>query len=209
MNVHEFARQRGISERRVRALIANGSVHATKHARAWKIDSGSAPTLAPSRRPLSAESRKALSAAIQTQSIASLEGQLRARTAKRVRALREADNPAALLADWWGNVAPAIVDAASSMAARAVDGDHDSVREQLRRHPTRYLRLREDLAETVLTERTIQGFSIHALAAKADVTPQQLRRIEQASPDTVRSMRRVLRALNLEPTALPTPQGER
>jgi hypothetical protein len=209
MNVHEFARQRGISKRRVRALIANGSVHATKHARAWRIDSGSAPTLAPSRRPLSAESRKALSAAIQTQSIASLEGQLRARTAKRVRALREADNPAALLADWRGNVAPAIVDAASSMAARAVAGDHDSVREQLRCHPTRYLRLREDLAETVLTDRTIQGFSIHALAAKADVTPQQLRRIEQASPDTVRSMRRVLLALNLEPTALPTPQGER
>ena len=209
MDVKEFARERGISERRVRALIANGSVRATKRGRGWEIDSDSARTPAPSRRPLSAESRKALSTAIQKRSIDSLEGQLRARTAKRVRALREAEDPATLLAEWWGNSAPAIIDATSSMVARAIAGDHDSVRDQFRRNPTRYLRRPEDLAAAVLSERTIRGLSVQALAVNADLAPRQVRRIEQADPDSVGSIRRVLRALDIEPTALPTPRDDR
>ena len=209
MDVREFASVRGVSERRVRALIANGSIPAAKVGRSWEIDTVFAGKPALSRRPLSEESRKALSIAIQRRSIDSLEGQLRARTAKRLRALREAEDPAALLAEWWGNAAPTIVDAASSMVVRAIAGDHDSVRKQIRRRPTRYLRRPEDLAAAVLTERTIRGLSIQALATKADLAPRQVRRIERADPDSVRSMRSVLRVLDLEPTALPTPRGAR
>ena len=205
MDIREFALERGVSERRVRALIANGSVQATKRGRAWEIDSDFARTPVPSRRPLSAESRKALSTAIQTRSIASLEGQLRARTAKRIRALREAEDPAALLAEWWGNTAPTIIDATSSMVVRAIAGDHESVRTQLRRRPTLYLRRPEDLAAAVLSERTIRGLSVQALAVNVDLTPRQVRRIEQGNLDSIGSIRRVLRALDIEATALPTP----
>jgi NAD(P)-dependent dehydrogenase (short-subunit alcohol dehydrogenase family) len=91
---------------------------------------------------------------------------------------------------------------------RAIAGDSDSIREQLRRNPTRYLRRPEDLAAAVLTERTIRGLSIPALAIKANVTPHQERLTERADPNSVRSMRRVLRALDLEPSALPTPRNE-
>jgi hypothetical protein len=36
-----------------------------------------------------------------------------------------------------------------------------------------------------------------------------VRRIEQADPDSVGSIRSVLRALDIEPTALPTPRDDR
>jgi ribosome-binding protein aMBF1 (putative translation factor) len=95
------------------------------------------------------------------------------------------------------------------MVARAIAGDHDSVREQVRRRPTMYLRRPEDLAAAVLSERTIRGLSVQALAVKSDLAPRQVRRIEQADPDSVGSIRSVLRALDIEPTALPTPRDDR
>jgi ribosome-binding protein aMBF1 (putative translation factor) len=95
------------------------------------------------------------------------------------------------------------------LVASMIAGDHDSVREQFRRHPTRYLRRPEDLAVAVLSERTIRGLSVQALAVKADLSPRQVRRIEQADPDSVASIRRVLRVLDIEPTALPTPRDDR
>jgi len=203
IDVKEFACLRGITERRVRALIANGSIPATKHGRTWEIDSGATLRPTPSRRPLSEVSRRALSIAIQKRSIISLEGQLRARTAKRLRALREAEDPAALLAAWWGNVPPTIVDAASSMVVRSILGDHESVRVQIRRRPTRYLRRPKDLADAVVTERTILGLSVHALAELAGVTSNEVRRIEGCDPGSLRSIWCVLRALEIQPTALP------
>ncbi len=206
MDVRTFAQQRGVSERRVRALIANGAIHATKHGRAWAIDDSTAQASAPGRRPLSAESRSALAVAIHTRSIASLHGQTRARTAGRLRALRTAPHPASLLSDWWGGEKPTIVDAATSMVARAIAGDEHSIRIQLARNPTRYLRRPEDLAATVLTERTVLGLSRQSLTEAANLESGELRHIEASTPTSIAAIRRVLRALDIEPTALPTPQ---
>jgi ribosome-binding protein aMBF1 (putative translation factor) len=95
--------------------------------------------------------------------------------------------------------------ATSSILVRAIAGDHTSVRTQLRRRPTLYLRRPQDLAVAVLSGRTIRGLSVQALAVNVDLTPRRVRGIEQGNLDSIGSIRRVLRALDIEATALPTP----
>lgn len=202
MDVREFAAARGITERRVRALIRKGAIPAVKQGRAWSIEAG-APTAARSRRPLSAASRRDLLKALMRRSISELSGQSRARTAERIRMLRESDNPARLLSEWWGGVAPAVVDGGTSLVASAVVGDDERVRSVVRRRVNEYLRSPRDLADTVLSERTIRGLSATALAHRADVSVPAVRSLESATPTNLQAMRRVLRELDVEPIALP------
>lgn len=205
MDVATYGRTHGVSARRVRALIASGSIAAMRHGRRWQIDERSIRET-PSRRPLSPNSRQALSTVLQSRSIETLHGQMRRRTAARVRALRESEDPAALLADWWGRQAPVILDVGSSLAARAIAGDHQGVRQQLRRRSSRYLREPADLAAAVLTERTIRGLSLQDAAAAAGVETKLLRSIESGDAAPLAAIRRVLRVLDIQPSALPTPE---
>ncbi len=114
-----------------------------------------------------------------------------------------------MLSDLWGREIPDIVDSATSLAARAIAGDHEGVRAQIAWRPTRYLRRRSDLADAVLTERTIQGMSRRMLAAEASVDSREIGRIEASLPASLDAVRRVLRALDIAPTALPTPDADR
>lgn len=202
MNVNEYAAATGVTPRRVRALIHSGALRAVRRGQLWEILDEPKRTL--SRRPLSKASQQALATAVHQRTLAGLTGQSRARTAARIRTLRQAENPAELLADWWGRKPPETLNGGTSLVLQALHGNTDTVRERLTHRPTEYLRRWEDLAEVVSSERTIQGLTRAQLAASAEVDPATVTAIETARPvNSPSALRRVLRVLNIEPSALP------
>ncbi len=91
-----------------------------------------------------------------------------------------------------------------NLVQHALAGDRAYVDAALTRPRREYLRQADDLADTVSTERAIHGLTRRELAAAAGVSVEDVRRIEAA--ETVRSIgavRRVLRVLEVEPSALP------
>lgn len=205
MNVAEYASKVGVTPRRVRALIQSGAIQAVKSGHGWDIQHTDARR-ARSRRPLSAHSRRALTKALHQRTLSGLTGQLRARTAARIRMLRESGDPAALLVDWWGGQSPEGINFGANLVAQAQHGDGARVLHRIRTRPAEYLRRRADLADTVSTERTVRGISRTDLAERAAVTVHDLARIETGRPvASVSAVRRVLRALEVEPTAIPAP----
>ncbi|NKY50537.1 helix-turn-helix domain-containing protein [Nocardia vermiculata] len=202
MNVAEYAELTQVSPRRVRAMARSGVIQAHRTGDRWEIDE-----VAPHRRrrrPLSPASRLALTRALHTRTLEGLSGQMRARTAERVDLLRRTDEPAHILADWWGGVAPTHLDGGSNLVVHAIRGNHDRVAEVLHRPRTEYLREPADLARTVRDERAIHGLTRRALSERADVDTGLIGSIERAEPlNDIRGVRRVLRALEVEPLALP------
>lgn len=202
MKTEEAADALGVSPRRVVAMIGAGQIEATKVGQRWHIT-----TLPPSRsrRPLSDRSRSLLARALHTRSLAGIDGQERARTAARLRELRSSNDPAALLAEWWGGAGDdEPVNFGTNLVRHALAGDRDYVREALHRRRREYLRQREDLADVVSTERRVRGLSIHDLAQTAEVPDSAVRRIERGLPmSSPSTARKVLRVLDIEPTALP------
>ncbi|QJU52547.1 excisionase family DNA-binding protein [Herbiconiux sp. KACC 21604] len=199
MNVTEAAAQLGVSPRRVRALIADGRIRAHRVGVGWEIEG-----LAPSkeRRALSVRSWLMLGRAVRSRALVGLSGHDRMRTAERIRRLRESDRPSRLLADWRPADAPAEL-YLDSLTARANRADDDYIRAALQRGPE-YLRSRVDLAEVVASERAIRGESREELAERASVSARLVKSIESSQPLTSPGeVRRVLRALDIEPTALP------
>jgi len=209
MKVGEYAVQAEISPRRVRALIAQGRLPATRGttadgsaARSWDIKSPVLPSR--TRRPLSTESQVALAGALREHTLAGLTGQTRARTATRIRALRASDNPAALLIDWWGGVAPVTLTGGNSFVLQAMFGDKEMLKHRVHVRPTEYLRRRERLAEIVSSERTIQQLTRQELADRAETSVAVVSAIEQGKDArTIGGMSRILRALGIQTTALP------
>jgi excisionase family DNA binding protein len=200
MNVVEAAAQLGVTPRRVRAMIADGRISAHRVGPHWVIDH-----LAPvkTRRSLSPRSWAMLSAALKGRTLEGLAGHDRSRIAERIRLLRESEYPSRLMVDWRpeaGRVDPFM----DSLADHAALGDDSYVMAAIRR-PAEYLRDPADLAEVVRSERTIRGEGRDALAKRSGVSVESVRDIETgrllSSPSDVRS---VLRALDVEPTALPT-----
>jgi excisionase family DNA binding protein len=202
MDVKQAAERLGVTPRRVVALIANGRIEATKVGRRWEVTKVPG---ARSRRPLSVRSRQSLAHALHERTLSGLEGQERARTAARVSRLRASQDPAALLADWWGGeVESRPVNFGTNLVEHAIAGDRAYVREALHRRRREYLRRPEDLADVVSAERRIQGFSIDDLARTAGVAVSDVRRLERGLPmSTPSTARRVLDVLSVEPTALP------
>lgn len=157
---------------------------------------------------LSPRSAEQLAGALHERTLAGLQGPGRAQTAARVRALRDAEEPGALLRAWFPNGAVGLGRHGrylGSLIAMAHNGHDDEVKQHLAWRPTEYLRRPELLAEMVSSERLIQGLTAEKLAARADVTPEQVRLLESRgwfpSPGIAR---RVLRVLDVEPTALPS-----
>lgn len=202
MDVSEVSAQLGVSPRRVRALIETGRMSARKVNGKWVIDG---PVTTSRRgRPLSERSRKALAYALRNRTLGSLTGQERARTADRIHQLRESRDPAQLLIDWWGPTAPAVTDFASSLVRAASAGDRDAVREAIHRTRYEYLRDRHDLADVVMSERSIRKWTRGRLAEAAGVDIDQVKKMETSTPmESPAAMRKVLNAIEIEPTALP------
>jgi excisionase family DNA binding protein len=202
MNVQESGKALGVSERRVRALIQQGKLKAHKVGRVWQIDDLELRRAL--RRPLSEHSRLILSKALHNRSLTGLRGQDRKRTAKRIAELRASDNPAALLVDWWGGKRSGPLNFGTNLVEHALAGNSGYVMEALHRPQEEYLRKPEDLADVVSSERLIQGLTQTELACKAGVTIEDLRKIERAIRlSSPAPSRRILRILNIEPTALP------
>lgn len=195
----------GVTPRRVRALIDKGELPAHKVGSRWVVDS--LPSARRQRRPLSSRSRSHLERALRAWSLAGLDGQERIRTAKRLLELQTAANPASILLDWWGGTAEATDAFMRNLLERALRGDADGVRATLRRSHPAYLATLERLSDRVSTERLIKGYSREALADLAKVSVETLAAIEAGRPTTSPGpSRRVLRALDVSPTALP-PMG--
>lgn len=109
------------------------------------------------------------------------------------------------MVDWWcGKVPSAPVNFGTNLVRHAIAGDPGYVREALHRPRREYLRRPEDLADRVRTERRIRGQSRQQLADHAEVSVREVRAIEDARPPSSSTVsQRVLRALDIEPTALP------
>lgn len=202
MDVREAAARLGVSPRRVRTLISEGKVDARKAGRHWKIDE--LPQTRSARRPLSPRSRQQLAAALHSRSLDGLVGQERARTASRIRALRSSDDPATLLLDWWGGQPEERDRFVRSLLLRAQAGDRSGVRDTLReRHPA-YLSTPQRLSERIATERAIRALTFSELAELAGVDASNVRDLERGRMQkTPGPARRVLKALDVTPSALP------
>lgn len=202
MNVREASLALSMSDRRVRALIQRGKLKAHKVGRVWQVEDLELHRA--TRRPLSDHSRLILSWALHNRSLTGLTGQDRLRTAKRIAELRASDNPAALLIDWWGGKASGPLNFGTNLVEHSLAGSSAYVREALHRQQEEYLRKPADLADVVSSERLIPGLTQAELASKAGVTIGDLKKTEHAIrlPSPTPS-RKILRVLNIEPTALP------
>jgi hypothetical protein len=142
--------------------------------------------------------------ALHTRSLAGLHGQDLIRTAARIAELRSSSDPAKLLADWWGGIVEGPASFGTSLVSHAIGGDRDYVSRSIHRVRREYLRRAEDLADVIRSERTIRGMSRSQLADVAHVPINDIDALEHAKPLTSPApARRVLRALDVEPTALP------
>ena len=208
MNVKEYAKAKSISERGVRKLIERGRIPASRKpgSKAWVIEDSSPTRHVRSRRSLAPRSQAALIHFFRTNTLAGLDSKTRDRTAQRIRLLRSSDAPAALLADWFDGSPPVGLNAGSNLVAHAVAGNDVRVRQALARKHAAYLRERADLAQRVRDERAIRGLTRFDLAAAADVELPVLSAIEHGKPvASIVAVRRVLRALDIEPAAIPAP----
>ena len=197
---------RRISERGVRKLIERGRIPASRKlgSKAWVIDDSSANQHTRSRRPLTPRSQDAFIHFFGTNTLAGLDSKTKERTAQRIRFLRGSDAPAAVLADWFNGQPPAGLNAGSNFIAHEVAGNDARVRQMLQRRHAAYLRERVDLAQRVSDERAIRGLTRAGLAAAADVDLIVLSAIERGRPVTsIAAIRPVLRALHIEPSAIP------
>ncbi|MFD4356095.1 hypothetical protein ACFWPX_26340 [Nocardia sp. NPDC058518] len=203
MNVADYAELAGVSPRRVRALARAGAVPARKVGGRWVVDAPR-PVRRAARRPLSEASQRALVRALHARSLGELTGQARARTAERLRLLRTVDDPAELLVDWWAGRPPIQLDGGSNLVVHAIAGNKARVWEVLHRPRQEYLRYPSTLARVVRDERAIQGLARSDLAERAGVDRALVVAIERAeSVGDLIGLRKVLRALGVEPTALP------
>lgn len=191
----------GVTPGRVRTLINNGRISAHRSAGKWHIDD---LPLARTRRPLSPRSREQLATALHTRSLQGLDGQERARAARRLHLLRTSSDPASLLLEWWGGQALEKDRFVRNLLERSLAGDTAGVRDSLRqRHPA-YLATLTRLSDRVGTERRIQGLTLKQLAEQAGIPESMLRAIERGT--ALRSpgpSRKVLKVLGVTPSALP------
>lgn len=208
MNVEEAAAQLGVSPRRVRALIADGKIPAKRVGTRWEITAE--PAARPSRRPLSELSRRMLAKALHYGTLAGVTSHARTRTAERLRLLRAAEDPGSILLDWWGHQPDAEPDAyVRSLLQRAAAGDVAGVRVTVHRPKAAYLATTGRLSDRIATERAVQGLSIPKLAEITGIDERNIRALErgraQASPGPAR---KILRALEVKPSALPPLEAE-
>lgn len=202
MDVHEASESLGVTPRRIRALIQQGRLTAHKQGQAWNIDGLDLHRAR--RRPLSEHSRLILARALHNRSLVGLTGQDRKRTAARIGELRTSDDAAALLIDWWGGKPFGPLNFGTNLVDHALEGNSAYVAEALRQPRREYLRKPTDLADVVSSERAILGLTPQELAVRAEVRLADLRKIERGERlSTPAPARKILRALDIEPTALP------
>jgi hypothetical protein len=203
LTASEYAAQNGISARRARKLAESGAISARRHGRMWVIEEAARQEVA-GARPMGEQMRRAVMSALGDQELAGLTGPVRARAAAHLRQLRESENPAALLRAWFRGGQPPTGFAHGAVVVRdALDGRDERVREYLRRPKRKFLYSYSKLAGVVRAERSISGLTRAGLAQAAGLSPAVVAAIESGKPAAIPDIRRALRALHVEPLALP------
>lgn len=159
------------------------------------------------RRALSEASRHALDRALTQRALGDLRGQLRRRTAERVRELRESERPDLLLLAWWRHADHLGRGLGDNLVDHARAGEVDYVRRVIRAQPQQdeFLRRPADLADVTSSARAIAGLTVDQLAETAGVATDVVRQIERGRmPGRVGDAMRVLRTLGIHATALPS-----
>jgi hypothetical protein len=209
VTTEEYANEHGISPRRVRALAAAGRIPAQRVGASWAIESGARyePSRAP--RPMGGKMRALLLVALRDQSLVGLTGPDRIRVVRHLAALRAADEPAALLRAWFRDDVPTGWSPGELMVRQAHEGRDDRVAVLVRRRRRTFASTPERLARAIIDERMIRQLSRVELAARAGVTPDVVADLERGHPGVgLGATRSVLRALDVEPLALPPVAAE-
>jgi hypothetical protein len=204
VTTEEYANEHGISPRRVRALAAAGRIPAQRVGTSWAIEPGAQhePFRAP--RPMGGKMRALLLRALRDQSLVGLTGPDRIRVARHLAALRAADDPASLLRAWFRDDVPTGWSPGELIVRQAHEGRDDRVTALVRRPRRTFGSTPERLARAIIDERMIRQLSRVELAACAGVTPDVVADLERGRPGVgLGATRSVLRALDVEPLALP------
>ena len=200
----QYATEHGLSVRRVRALAAAGRLPAHRSGTTWVIEDGARhePSRAP--RPMAAPMRQRLLSALRDQSLIGLTGPDRVRVARHLSALRTSEEPAALLRAWFRDEVPTGWTPGELMVRQAHEYRDSRVAALVRRPRRTFASTPDRLARSVADERAIQHLTRLELAVLADVEPVVVTDLERGRPGVaLGATRRVLRALDVEPLALP------
>jgi hypothetical protein len=200
----EYADEHGISPRRVRALAAAGRIPAHRVGTAWVIEDGARHEASHAPRPMGARMRQLLLRALRDQSLVGLTGPDRIRVARHLGALRAADEPAALLRAWFRDDVPTGWTPGELIVRQAHEGRDDRVAALVRRPRRTFASTPERLARAIVDERSIRQLSRDELAVRAGVAADVVADLERGRPGVgIGATRSVLRALDVEPLALP------
>jgi excisionase family DNA binding protein len=209
LTVRGYATAAGISERRVRKLISDGTIPATRFGNSWAIDEQAVTHARAISRPLSPRSAAMLQTALDTDSLSGLTGNDRARTAKLIRTLRGSAAPGETLRSWTKNYEPTGNKTGAALIRLAHNGNDRQISKLLSYPHRKFLNTSERLARVIRDERTISGLTIDALSSVAAVPRDDVLALEAGrwSDVKVGTARNVLRALDLVPSVLPARSG--
>ncbi len=203
MNVNEASEALGVSPRRVRAMISQGTIPAQMVKGRWQLQDYN-PRTQRSRRPLSPSSRTALVDTLRTRSLGTLTAQTRARTADRLRALRDTSDPASLIASWWPEGDEGGDPFTRSLVRNARAGNNAYLTKLVKPRANEYLRSRERLADILKTERAVRGLSVLELADASGVQSKIISHLEKGlRVSSPAAALRTLAVVGVQPTALP------
>lgn len=148
--------------------------------------------------------RRQLIEALRNQSLVGLTGPDRLRVARHLRQLRDSDNPADLLRAWFRGEVPSGWSPGELIVRQAQEGLDDRVSALVNKSRRKFTSSSGRLARVVSDERAIQGLSVAELARRAEVSVDVISALERARPGVrVGETRRILRALDVTPLALP------
>lgn len=148
--------------------------------------------------------------ALSDTTVEGLVGSDRVRIAHYLAQVRNADEPAALLRAWFrGAAAPVSHTLGEVLVRAAMRGEDDQVAARVRRARRRFLNSPARLARVVSDERAIHGLTRAELAERADTSEGDVRSIESGRPvSSLPTVLRIVRALDVQPLALPTASVE-
>lgn len=209
MDVQSYATAHGISPQRVRQLAAEGKLRAHREGRSWVIEDDARTILA--RRPLSPQSQADLLAYLKVRTLdAAPSGYRRQRLAARVRELKNAENPAELIRQYFSNIEPPQGPAGAAIVRAAKRGLDQQVNVPIRANAHVVMITAESIARRIRDARMIQGTSVQSLSKAAGVPDSIVRELERLgrAPRGNLEAIRVIKALDIRASKLITPRLE-
>ncbi|MGO1543275.1 MAG: hypothetical protein ACTHXA_02935 [Gulosibacter sp.] len=207
ITIAEYAEKEGISVQRARELARNGRIPARKFGGSWVVESGSARQ-SRSQRPLSPTSQADLIAYFNTRSLLHVNGTRRARLAERVRKLQDAENPAALIRQYFAGSQASDGIGGAAIIRAALRGFDVQVREVLQVRHRLFIRSSADLARVMLDSRALLGEESYRAATEQWLTKTQIRQLERGNRSAVAmpQLQQVLSSMGLQVSKIELPR---